>query len=142
MNPNNNTNNNPAGTNTNHPAGGSGSFSDTLNRYAHEALEQAKVLGHKAQEQFSHAMGHQSHNPAMDTSRNTTQQTSTTMSSGTGGGAGTLNNQNAQGAFADVNQFNANANTPSANNQAARNAASAGQNAAANPDLKTSQGGL
>ncbi|KAF9541920.1 hypothetical protein EC957_002550 [Mortierella hygrophila] len=43
-----------------HPTGNSGSISDTLKGYMNEAIEQAKVLGHKAQDQFSHVMG-QSH---------------------------------------------------------------------------------
>ncbi|CAO3566736.1 unnamed protein product [Mortierella alpina] len=170
MNPNNHpddikrtTNNSWAPTGTNdaaHPAGATGSITDTLKGYVgvamakgQEALEQAKVLGHKAQEQLNHAMAtDQTHDPNQSHYNQQSQQNSSTMSghlnsgnptsvnhfggnptSGNHIGGNFHSNANAD-AFRDVNQFNANAAKPAGNN--------AGHNAAGNLGSKTSQGGI
>ncbi|KAF9963655.1 hypothetical protein BGZ70_007261 [Mortierella alpina] len=160
MNPNNHpdninrTSNNswaPTGTNdAAHPAGATGSITDTLKGYVgvamakgQEALEQAKVLGHKAQEQLNHAMAtDQTHDPNQSHYNQQSQQNSTTMSghlnsgnptSGNHVGGNLHSNANAD-AFGDVNQFNANAAKPAGYN--------AGHNAAGNLGSKTSQGGI
>ncbi|KAG9064644.1 hypothetical protein KI688_002902 [Linnemannia hyalina] len=65
-----------------HPSGNSGSLSDTLKGYMNGAIEQAKILGHKAQDQFSHVMG-QPHEAAT----HSTQQQSDTTTFGSVAGA-------------------------------------------------------
>ncbi|KAF9278356.1 hypothetical protein BGZ68_008616 [Mortierella alpina] len=161
MNPNNHpdninrtTNNNswaPTGTNdAAHPAGATGSLTDTLKGYVgvamakgHEALEQAKVLGHKAQEQLNHAMAtEQTHDPNQSHYNQQSQQNSSTMSGHLNSGnptsgnlaGGNFHSNGHADAFKDVNQFNANAAKPAGYN--------AGQNAAGNLGSKTSQGGI
>ncbi|KAG9326452.1 hypothetical protein KVV02_001631 [Mortierella alpina] len=156
MNPNNHpdninrtTNNNswaPTGTNdAAHPAGATGSLTDTLKGYVgvamakgQEAFEQAKVLGHKAQEQLNHAMAtDQAQDPNQSHYNQQPQQNSSTMSGHLNNNHPTSGNfhSNADAdAFGDVNQFNANAAKPVGNN--------AGHNAAGNLGSKTSQGGI
>jgi len=154
------------------PAGSSGadSLTDTLKGYinvamvkGHEALETAKVLGHKAQVQLNDAVtqaqaqvNQSSTGHANDASGNThaqTQYNSTSAYPGQQQPQSTAND-----AFSDLNQFNNNANKNANNaNNAARNAANqassatnrasnqasnAAHNAAANPGYKSSQGGL
>ncbi|KAF9927157.1 hypothetical protein BGZ67_007659 [Mortierella alpina] len=136
----NNNNNSWAPTGTNdaaHPASATGSLTDTLKGYVgvamakgQEALEQAKVLGHKAQEQLNHAMAtEQTQDPNQSHYNQQSQQNSSTLSGHLNSG-----NPNFHNAFGDVNQFNANAAKPVGNN--------AGHNAAGNLDSKTSQGGI
>ncbi|KAF9570307.1 hypothetical protein EC968_001972 [Mortierella alpina] len=153
MNPNNHpdninrtTNNNswaPTGTNdTTHPAGATGSITDTLKGYVGSALEQAKALGHKAQEQLSHAMATDKTQDPNQSHYNQSQQNSSTQSGHLNSGnptsgnlaGGNLHNNADADAFGDVNRFNANAAKPAGYN--------AGQNAAGNLGSKTSQGGI
>ncbi|KAF9981078.1 hypothetical protein BGZ75_007669 [Mortierella antarctica] len=154
MNPNNHpdninrtTNNNnswaPTGTNdAAHPASATGSLTDTLKGYVgvamakgQEALEQAKVLGHKAQEQLNHAMAtEQTQDPNQSHYNQQSQQNSSTLSGHLNSGNPNFHSNANPDAFGDVNQFNANAAKPVGNN--------AGHNAAGNLDSKTSQGGI
>ncbi|KAF9119066.1 hypothetical protein BGX30_004104 [Mortierella sp. GBA39] len=123
-------------TEDSHPTGNSGSISDTLKGYVNEAIEQAKVLGHKAQDQFSHVMGH--HHEA---ATHSTQQKSDTAALGSVAGAehqAQVNPQadaqtgmNNQDAFSDLNQFNTQATADNSANQARK--------AAANTAYKASQ---
>ncbi|GJJ75022.1 hypothetical protein EMPS_07380 [Entomortierella parvispora] len=141
-----------------HPAGSSGadgSLTETLKGYINvamakgqEALEQAKVLGHKAQEQLNEAVAQahtQASTHANDASGNTHAQSSQYNSGSTYPGQQTQSTAN--NAFSDLNQFNNNANNAAQNatnqaSNAAKQASDAAHNAAANAGYKSSQRGL
>ncbi|KAG0252254.1 hypothetical protein BG011_007091 [Mortierella polycephala] len=130
----NNMNNNPNSHPTG-PVGATGSITDTIKTYVNNAFEQAKVLGHKAQEQL-YAMANTGAHPQDGTHPN--QQSDAypgshaTSQSDTMGG--NLNNRD-NNAFADLHKFSAESDQ---HNQATN----AGYNAASNACYKSSQSGL
>ncbi|KAK3837672.1 MAG: hypothetical protein JOS17DRAFT_371003, partial [Linnemannia elongata] len=125
-----------------HPTGNSGSLSDTLKGYVNvamakgqEAMEQAKVLGHKAHEQLNQAMSQ-----AQEAATHSTQQQANTGShSASVAGAqhqaqanpqaGAQMGMNNQDAFSDLHQFNTQATADNAAYQAKQAAANAASKA-------------
>ncbi|KAF9176867.1 hypothetical protein BGZ51_009479, partial [Haplosporangium sp. Z 767] len=127
-------NNNPSSHSTG-SVGATGSITGTIKTYVNTAFEQAKVLGHKAQEQL-YAMANMGTHPQGGMHPN--QQSGThpgsnaTLQSNTMGG--NLNNRDTN-AFADLNNSSAEADQ---RNQATN----AGYDAVSNPGYKSSQSGL
>ncbi|KAF8929639.1 hypothetical protein BGZ47_000959 [Haplosporangium gracile] len=132
-----------------HPAGNSGSLSDTLKGYVNVAMakgqgafEQAKVLGYKAQEQLNHAMAQGQES----TTHGTQQQSNTTSDSIPGAQhqaqAQTVPQQamsSQDDAFSDLHQFNAQQATADNAALQAQKAARQSKLASANAASKASQ---
>jgi len=133
---NNNKNNKNNDHNTPAPSGtGSGSISDTLKGYVnvamtkgHEALEQAKVLGHHVQEQFTQATAQpQAKTTGHDSTHNSSTGTQMSQNHPTA---------NSGDAFGDLDNFNTQAN------QAASQASRTENEAASHAGYKSTQSGL